>query len=122
MITDPYRISDPSPTSFQNLFDSDNTLSATTKASAISGFAISYLSAYYEGFHQGIDMIDRATTTKDLKISFDKPEYKNNAIKITNVEVGGGKGTVYFLLILYKQINIDGNNTYVDIRLNEPPT
>ena len=66
MITDPYRISDPSPTSFQNLFDSDNTLSVAAEASALSGFAITYLSADYEGFHQGIDMIDRVATTKDL--------------------------------------------------------
>jgi len=85
MITDPDRISDPSPTSFQNLFDSDNTLSSASKSAAVSGFAISYLDATYEGFNQGIDMIDRGNTTKDLKISFDKPEYKNNQIKITNV-------------------------------------
>lgn len=31
-------------------------------------------------------------------------------------------GTVYFVLVLYKQVLIDGNNSYVKIRLNADPT
>lgn len=33
-----------------------------------------------------------------------------------------GYGTVYFILVLYKQVNVDGNNSYVKIRLNADPT
>lgn len=55
-------------------------------------------------------------------MTFEKPTYSNNRIKVPNVGLAGGVGTVYFLLVLYKQINIDGNNTYVNIRLNEQPS
>ena len=122
MITNPYRISDPSPTAFQNMYGTDKSLSAVSLASAVSGFAIDYLSSIYQTSFQAIDLIDRNQTTKDLVVNFDKPEYNNGQIKITNVEIGGGIGTVYFLLVLYKQINVDGNNTFVNIRLNEEPT
>lgn len=31
-------------------------------------------------------------------------------------------GTAYFVLVLYKQVNLDGNNSYVKIRLNADPS
>ena len=122
MITNPYLISDPSPTAFQNMFGDDKQLTAATKSSAVSGFAINYMSVTYRDSFEAIDMIDRTEATKSLTVTFDKPTFSNNMIKVPNVGLAGGVGTVYFLLVLYKQINIDGNNTYVNIRMNEQPS
>ena len=122
MVTNPYLISDPSPTAFQNMFGDDKHLTTTAKNSAVSGFAINYILATYRGSFNAIDMIDRTSTTANLDVSFDKPSYSNNKIRVPNVGLAGGVGTVYFLLILYKQINIDGNNTFVNIRMNEQPS
>ena len=48
--------------------------------------------------------------------------YSNGRITLTDVGIAGGVGTIYFLLVFYKEINLDGNNTFVNIRLNEPPS
>ena len=121
-MTNPYHTNDPSPLAFQNMFDAGNSLSAVSLASAVNGFAINYLSATYLTSFQAIDLIDRTETTKNLVVSFDKPVYSNGRITLTNVGIAGGVGTIYFLLVFYKEINLDGNNTYVNIRLNEPPS
>ena len=122
MVTNPYLVSDPSPTAFQNMFGTDKHLTTSTKNSAVNGFAINYISATYRDSFEAIDMLDRTETTKILSVTFDKPTFSNNQIKVPNVGLAGGVGTVYLLLVLYKQINIDGNNTYVNIRMNEQPS
>ena len=59
MVTNPYLISDPSPTAFQNMFGDDKHLTVVAKSSAVSGFAINYMSVTYRDSFEAIDMIDR---------------------------------------------------------------
>lgn len=42
-------------------------------------------------------------------------------VTISNIRMSG-VGSVYFLLVLYKQIIVQPNGTTVNIRLNVPPT
>lgn len=55
----------------------------------------------------------------NLAVSFDDPVYNQASSTITVSNVGlSSTGTIYFVLVLYKQVHIDGNNSNVKIRLN----
>lgn len=83
--------------------DDDRTLTSITRASAIDGFSINYMEGRYVSTRQAIDLVNR-TEADVLQVEFDKPEYKNNEIRIQNVKLQKGQGTIYFLLLLFKQI------------------
>ena len=59
----------------------------------------------------------------NIAVSFDKPVYTQSTatISVPNI-VLSNYGSVYFVLVLYKQVTIDGNNSYVKIRLNSAPS
>jgi hypothetical protein len=44
-------------------------------------------------------------------------------LTISNIQIVGSVGTVYFVLILYKQItNFNNGTTFVNIRMNQAPS
>jgi len=59
-----------------------------------------------------------------LQVSYSMPVYDAIAhtITISNIAISGGVGSIYFLLVLYKQIVVAPSGTTVNIRLNVPPT
>lgn len=61
-----------------------------------------------------------------LAAYFTTPTYNSltNLLSVGNVQIIGGHGTVYFVLILYKQIAVIDTlkSTTVNIRINQPPT
>lgn len=117
-MTNPALTSDPSPTAFQNMFNGVSQLSSASLSLALSGFAINYLSAGYEGSLDAISMTS-TSNADNLAVSFDDPVYNQGSATITVGNVGlSSTGTIYFVLVLYKQVNLDGNNSYVKIRLN----
>jgi hypothetical protein len=64
--------------------------------------------------------------TSGLSVYFTTPSYNSAQFKltVTNVQVLGGVGTVYFVLVLYKQISVNATtkSTTVNIRMNQAPT
>ena len=66
-----------------------------------------------------------SSTTSTLSVHYNTPSYNSvtRQLTINNVQIIGGSGTVYFVLVLYKTIVMGGNNgTTVNIRLNNVPT
>jgi hypothetical protein len=115
---------DPAPLAFTNLFNALGQLSAGTLSSAQSLFSINYLTGtYITSFN--IRQMTPSTRAQGLTVYFDSPVYDSGTLVLTvsNIQLIGNVGTVYFVLVLYKQIitNADGSNA-VNIRLNEPPT
>lgn len=103
------------------MFNGVSQLTPASLSSALSGFAINYLTASYEGYLDAISMTSNSNAD-NLAVSFDDPVYNQGSATITVSNVGlSFTGTVYFVLVLYKQVHIDGNNSYVNIRLNESP-
>jgi hypothetical protein len=104
------------------LYDSSSQLTSASISSALSGFAINFLSSTYLGSTDAISMIS-ATNADNIAVSFDNPIYDSTTATITvpNVQLSTS-GSVYFVLVLYKQVNLDGNNSFVKIRLNGQPT
>ena len=58
IITNPYVSSDAAPTAFQNMYNGIGELSSSSLSSALSGFAISFLSSTFSGVFDAISMID----------------------------------------------------------------
>jgi hypothetical protein len=58
-----------------------------------------------------------------LSVSYSSPVYNANlgTVTVSNIRMSG-VGSVYFLLVLYKQIVVAPSGTTVNIRLNVPPT
>jgi len=58
-----------------------------------------------------------------LSVSYSQPVYDvtHGTITISNIRMST-VGSVYFLLVLYKQIVVTPSGTTVKIRLNSPPT
>jgi len=103
------------------MYNSTGGLSTASLSLALSGFAISYLSSSFQTYFNAIGMISR-TLANDIQVSFDDPVFNSasNTITISNVRLSNF-GSVYFVLVLYKQVEINGNNSYVKIRLNAAP-
>lgn len=103
------------------MYNSTGGLSTSSLSLALSGFAISYLSSNFQTYFNAIGMISR-TLANDISVSFDEPVFNSasNTITISNVRLSNF-GSVYFVLVLYKQVEINGNNSYVKIRLNAAP-
>jgi hypothetical protein len=104
------------------MYDSSSVLTTASINAALSGFAINFLSSTYLGSSDAISMIS-VSNADNIGVSFDTPSYNSDTATITvpNIQLSN-YGTVYFVLVLYKQVNIDGNNSYVKIRLNGQPT
>ena len=87
-------------------------------------FSITYMNAKY------INSVSARLMTSSqaaaLSAYFTTPTYNSltNLLSVGSVQIIGGHGTVYFVLILYKQIAvIDAlKSATVNIRINQPPT
>ena len=117
--------SDPAPLAFTNLFGSDNQLSVASVASAQSMFSITYMTATYVTSFNARTMT-ASTTASSLSVHYSTPSYNPVTLQlaISNVQIVGGEGTVYFVLVHYKTIIVDSNSgsTTVNIRLNQAPS
>lgn len=110
-----------------SMFDSTNVLTPTVLAAALSGYGIDFMSGY---FVKNMDARASSSRTmaENLDVSFSKPIFDpaTNQVIIDNIMVMGNVefGTVYFVLVLYKQFVTDAvtNETSVKIRLNADPT
>lgn len=126
LVTNPYIIgTDPSPTAFANLFSSTNkSLTSSTLTSAQSMFTITYLSGSYSTFFSSARQMTASSQASSLQIYYTTPSYNTTTqvLTVDNVQIIGGVGSVYFVLVLYKQISLNSNLTYVSIRMNEAPT
>ena len=115
---------DPSPLAFTSLFSASNILSTTSLNAAQAQFSITYLTATYLSSSNA-----RLSTSSSIPISlqvfFSTPSFNENTLTLTisNVQIIGNVGTVYFALVLYKQISKTATgSTFVNIRMNEVPT
>lgn len=71
LITNPYLTSDPSPTAFGNMYDVTSQISSASLSSALSGFAINYISSStYIGSFNAISLIS-SSNADSISISFD---------------------------------------------------
>lgn len=89
LIANPYLVSDASLSSFQNMFNSTTSqLSTSSLSSALSQFAINYLSANYQGSYDAISL-SLLTNADDLVVEFDDPIYNNDlhTITVNNVRI-----------------------------------
>lgn len=125
LVTNPYITgTDPSPSAFTNIFNAQGQLSAATLAAAQSMFSINYLTATYETSFNA-RLMAASSQANSIYVYFNTPSYNSVSLVLTvsNVQIVGNVGTVYFVLVLYKQIttNADGTSN-VNIRMNYSPT
>ena len=117
--------SDPAPLAFTNLFGSDNQLKVTSLSGAQSMFSITYMTATYITSFNARSMTS-SSTTNGLSVHYSTPAYNSvsKQLTINGVQILGGSGTVYFVMVHYKTIVVDLNTgtTTVNIKLNHPPT
>lgn len=87
-------------------------------------FSINYLSAAYVTSYNARLMTSQSQAN-GLIVYFDSPAFNSTAgvLTVSNVQIVGNVGTVYFALVLYKQIaSFSNGSTSVNIRLNYNPT
>ena len=117
--------SDPAPLAFTNLFGTDGQLSVASLAAAQSMFSITYMTAGYVTSFNARTMTE-ASTAAVLAVHYSVPSYNPATLQliINNLQVVGGEGTVYFVLVHYKTIIVDSSSgsTTVNIRLNQAPS
>ena len=117
--------SDPSPLAFTNLFGATGSLSTAAVTAAQSMFSITYLSATYVS-SVNARLMTATSQPAALNAYFATPSYNatNSILTLSNVQLVGGQGSIYFVLVLYKQIA--SNNTLkattVNIKMNQMPT
>jgi hypothetical protein len=125
LITNPYLTgTDPAPLAFANLFNSLGQLSSSTLSSAQSMFSINYLTGSYITSYNA-RLMTSSSQANGLIVYFTAPVYNSTTgmLTVNGIQIVGNVGTVYFLLVLYKQIVSIGNGTTsVNIRMNAAPT
>lgn len=124
LLTNPTLIgTDPAPSAFSSLFSATGSLSLTTLTSAQSMFSITYLSGTYANSYNA-RLMTASTQPSAIYVYFDTPVFDSvtHSVTINNIQMMGGIGSVYFVLVLYKQISINGEMTSVSIRLNYAPS
>lgn len=106
MVTNPYLTSDPSEIAYGSMFDTSNALTGTVLAAALSGYGIDFMSGNSLKSLRARDTADRMLA-ENLQISFSKPQFiaDQNKVIISNIYITtlNQYGSVYFLLVLYKQ-------------------
>lgn len=124
LVNNPYIIgTDPSPLAFTNLFGVGNTLTVSALSIAQAQFSITYLSGTYIS-SSNARLSSSATISQGLSVFFSTPVYDSTTkiLTVSNVQILGNVGTVYFVLVIYKQISTVSGKTYVNIRQNKAPT
>lgn len=118
--------SDPAPLAFTNLFGSDGSLSTASLSLAQSKFSITYMTAHYVTSYNARAMTVSATQTSPLSVHYTTPTYNTvtKQLTVSNVQIMGGQGIVYFVLVHYKTIVVDPvtGTTTVNIKMNKAPT
>ena len=96
---------DPSPLAFTNLFGAGSTLSSASLSVAQSNYSITYLSGTYIS-SSNARLSSSTTISQNLNVFFSTPTYNSDTkvLTISNVQILGNVGTIYFILVLYKQI------------------
>lgn len=87
-------------------------------------FSINYLSSTYINTFNA-RLMTASSQANGLYVYFNTPTYNAVSLILTvaNVQIVGNVGTVYFVLVLYKQIVVFANGTsIVNIRMNSAPT
>lgn len=114
---------DPAPNAFSSQFSASGSLSLSSLSSAQTMFSITYLSGSFAN-NLNARLMTSPTIPSTLSVFFDTPIFSSTShtLTINNVQLIGGVGTVYFVLVLYKQISINGNMTSVQIRMNKVPS
>lgn len=124
LITNPNIVgTDPSPFAFTSLFSS-GTLSAASLASAQSMFSINYLTGTYITSYNA-RLISQPSQASNLAVYFSTPIFNSNTqiLTVSDIQIVGNVGTIYFVLVLYKTISKSSNGTTsVNIRMNEVPS
>lgn len=81
------------------------------------------MNAYYVTSYNARTM---TSASSGLQVFFDTPDYRaaSKQLFVSNIQVIGGTGTVYFVLVFYKEIKIDNStgHTTVNIRMNKVPS
>jgi hypothetical protein len=87
-------------------------------------FSITYLTATYSTSFNA-RLMSQPSQASNLSIYFTTPTYNSQTLTLTvaNIQFSGSIGTVYFVLVLYKQIsNSNNGSTFVNIRMNDAPS
>jgi hypothetical protein len=88
-------------------------------------FSITYLKAFYVS-SVSARLMTSSSQAAVLSAYFTTPSYNSvsGVLSVNNIQIVGGHGCVYFVLVLYKQIAVDNvlKTTTVNIRMNQPPT
>lgn len=67
----------------------------------------------------------QSSSASNLIVYFNTPSYNTatSLLTISNVQIIGNVGTIYFVLVITKQIaKLSNGNTVVNIRMNQPPS
>ena len=116
---------DPAPAAFTNLFGPSGNLTSVALSGAQSLFAITYMSANYVT-SLSARLLASPSIPDTLAAYFTTPSYNylTTTLTVKNVQIVGGVGSIYFVLVLYKQISVNSitNETTVNVRINKPPT
>jgi len=88
-------------------------------------FLITYINANYIN-SVSARLMTSSSQAAVLSAFFTTPSYNSlsNLLSVGNVQIVGGHGSVYFVLILYKQISVNDTlkSTTFNVRMNQPPT
>ncbi len=88
-----------------SLFNAQGQFSTATLAAAQSMFAINYMSGTYVTTYNA-RLMTSPSQASGVSIYFNTPTYDSTSMVLTvsSIQVIGNVGTVYFVLVLYKQI------------------
>lgn len=116
---------DAAPSAFTNLFSTAGNLTSAALSSAQSMFAITYMNANYITSYSA-RLMTSSSQSATLTAYFTTPSYtsSNKVLTLNNVQLVGGVGSIYFVLVLYKQIsvNLTTKASTVNVRMNKAPT
>lgn len=88
-------------------------------------FSITYMNANYIN-SVSARLMTSSSQAGVISAYFTTPSYNSltNILSVGNIQIVGGHGTVYFVLILYKQIAVNDTlkSTTVNVRMNQSPT
>ena len=117
--------SDPAPLAFTSLFSGNTELSSAALSGAQSSFSITYMAANYVTSFNARAMTS-STTPSSLSVHYNTPSYNSvsKQLTVSEVQLVGGEGAVYFILVQYKTIQINNitGSTTVSIRMNNDPS
>jgi len=99
---------DPAPAAFANLFSVSGNLTSAALSGAQSMFSITYMNANYVT-SLSARLLASPSIANTLSAFFTTPSYDSltKALTVKNIQIVGGVGSIYFILVLYKQISVN---------------